>query len=60
MAEEYEKDLCVRGYRIYQDIWEAASIDTRELCNTHNSWYAVAVEKNSIIIGHLPRKVVHV
>ena len=24
MAEAYGKDLCVRGYHVYQDIWEAA------------------------------------
>ena len=62
IAKEYGKDLCVRGYHIYQDTWEAAVeemlVCSRELRNTHN-WYAVAVEKNSIVTGHLPRKVAH-
>ena len=44
-------------------IWEAAVgemlVCSRELCNTHDR-YAVGVEKNSIVIGQLPRKVAHV
>ena len=45
---------------IYQDIWETAVgemlVCFRELCNTHDQ-YAMTVEKNSIVIGHLPRNV---
>ena len=55
----------MRGYHVYQDIWEAAVgemlVFSMEPHNTYDQ-YAVAVEKNDIIIGHLhaPRKVVHV
>jgi hypothetical protein len=60
MATEYEKEFCVRGYHVYNDVWEAAAGETlvcvRELRNAHDR-YAVAVEKDGRIIGHLRRKV---
>ena len=46
MVAEYVK-LCVRGYHIYQDIWEAAVGETlvclRKPQNSHDR-HAVAVE----------------
>ena len=57
MAAEYRKGLCVRGYHVYNDVWEAAAGETlvcvREPRNAYDR-YAVAVEKDGRIIGHLP------
>ena len=51
MVAEYVK-LCVSGYHIYQDIWEAAVGKTlvclREPWNSHDR-YAVAVEMNATV-----------
>ena len=51
MVTEYVK-LCVRGYHIYHDIWEAAVGETlvclREPRNSHDR-HAVAVEMNGRI-----------
>ena len=58
--EECERVCCVRGYHIYKHIWEAVVGETvecqREPCNMKDR-YAVAVIKDGVIIGHLPRKV---
>ena len=58
MAEEYGKDLCVHDYRVTKIITQEAAVGellvfSREPCNTH----AVAVEKNGIVVRHIPRKV---
>ena len=56
----FEKDCCVRGYHIYQRVWDAAIgenlICRREPTNERDR-YAVAVTKDGTVIGHLPRKV---
>ena len=57
---EYEKKLCVRGYHVYKQIWNA-TIGEKLVCvidpsNSHNN-YAAAVEKDGTVIVHLPRKV---
>ena len=48
---------------VYKNIWEAAVGETlscvRESRNAHDR-YAVAVEKNSTVVEHLPRKDSHV
>ena len=58
--ETFERELCVRGYHVYQRIWMAAVGEVlhceREPTNSRNR-YAVAVKKDEIAIGHLPRKV---
>ena len=45
----------MRGYHVYNDIWEAAVGETlvciREPRNTHDR-YAVTVEKDGMVIGH--------
>ena len=50
MEEELVIELCVRGYHVYKDIWEAAIGEElpceRETRNT-NDRYAVAVKKDS-------------
>ena len=61
---EYEKVLCISGYFIYKDVWEARVGKTLECTsepgNTNNHQYAMAVEKKRTVIGHLPQKVSHV
>ena len=57
--DTHEIECCIRGYHIYQEVWEAA-IDEELVCrpergNAHD-WYAVAVMKNDLVVGHLPRK----
>ena len=50
--------VCVCGYHVYNDIWEAAVgevlVCVREPRNAYDK-YAVAVEKDGTTIGHLPK-----
>ena len=50
---------CIRGYHVYQEVWEAA-IDEELICRPERSnahdWYAVAVMKNDVVVGHVPSK----
>ena len=60
-AGEYEIEACcVRGYHVYQTIWLAA-IGEQLTCTREpghpTDRYAVAVIKDSTIIGHLPKKI---
>ena len=49
--------IYVRSYHVYQDIREGRNArEQHSICGR----YAVAVEKNGIVIGHLPRKVARV
>ena len=54
------KQLCVRGFHVFCNIWEAAIREVlyweRELGNAKDK-YAVAVKKDATVIGHLPRKI---
>lgn len=63
MEPEFERDCCVRRHHICQAIWEAA-VGEVLTCETESGnakdRYAVAVEKDGMIIGHLPRKVLRV
>ena len=51
-------ELCVRGYHLYKNIWEAAIGEElqceRETRNTKDR-YAVAVKKDGMVVGHLPK-----
>ena len=53
-------DSAVRGYHIYQDIWEANYGEllscTRETGNVFDP-FAVCVQKDGDIVGHVPRKI---
>ena len=53
-------DSAVRGYHIYQDIWEAnygkLLSCTRETGNAFDP-FAVCVQKDGDIVGHVPRKI---
>ena len=52
----YQKALCLRGYHMYKEIWEAATCETlvcvAEPANSHNRNTA-AIEKDRKVIGHL-------
>ena len=58
--DTYERACCVRGYHVYRHIWSAAVGEVlfceREPTNSRDR-YAVAVKKDEVAIGHLPRKV---
>ena len=59
--EVCEKNSCVRGYHIYKDIWDAV-IGEELQCERSPiieaiAGYAVAIKKDGIIIGHIPRKI---
>ena len=56
--KEYEHRCSVRGYHVYQTIWDTAVGEALECAteplNEHER-YSVAVEKDGVIVGHLPR-----
>ena len=57
--EEFERDSCIRGYHVYKEIWQAAVGEELECDREHGNTkdrYAVAVRRQGIVIGHLPRK----
>ena len=58
--ETHEVESAVRGYHIYKDIWSAAVGSTlscrQERFNPHDS-YAVAVIKDDVVVGHVPRNI---
>ena len=56
----FEKDYCVRGYHVYQLVWDGAfgeNLICRREPTNESDRYAVAVTKDGFVIGHLPRKV---
>ena len=60
--EVCERSSSVRGYHVYRTIWDAAIgedlVCEREPSNEQDK-YAVAIKKDGVIIGHLPRKISH-
>ena len=57
--ESVQKESCIRGYHIYQELWAAAigedlacQWERRNAADPH----AVAVIKDGTIVGHLPRR----
>ena len=56
--DSYEHDSCIRGYHIYQNIWNA-EVDEHFICEREplnpSDRYAVAVLKDDVVVGHLPR-----
>ena len=60
IREELERRCSMHGYHIYQTIWDTVVGETlecrRQPLNEHNR-YALAVIKDDMIIGYLPRKV---
>ena len=57
MASHFEKECCVRGYHVYQRVWDAAigeNLTCRREPTNESDRYAVAVMKDDTVIGHLP------
>ena len=58
--ESYSISLMVRGFHVYRDIWDVEEGEIlnciREISNPHDP-YAVAVVKNAVTVGHVPRKI---
>lgn len=59
-TETFSIEAMVRGYHVYQDIWDAAHGEElpcqREPMNSKDP-YAVAVVKSQVTVGHIPRKI---
>ena len=57
-THEFEYESCICGYHIYKDIWSSTVGEhltcERETLNSTDR-YTVAVLKDDVIIGHLPR-----
>lgn len=57
--ERFSFECMIRGYHVYKDIWLAVDGEIlecrRETGNGHDP-FAVAVLKEDVIVGHLPRK----
>ena len=60
VMDSYKVDCCIRGFHLYNIIWTPVIgeelICHREPSNTMDP-YAVSVIKDSITVGHLPRKI---
>ena len=57
---KYQLQWCVRGYHIYKEEWEAAvgeELKCEREKNNAKDPYAVAVVRENVIVGHLPRKI---
>ena len=57
---EYQLQWCVKGYHIYKEEWEAAvgeELKCEREKNNVKDPYAVAVVRENVLIGHLPRKI---
>ena len=56
----YERNSSIRGYHVYKDIWDGVigkELQCERQPDDGSDRYAVAVKKNDIVIGHLPRKI---
>ena len=58
--ERFSIDSCVRGYHVYNDIWEA-SVGEELPCHRKDGNptdpYAVAIKRSGVIVGHIRRKI---
>lgn len=56
----YRIRSCIRGYHVYRDVWTALIgeelIGSRQ-CKNSVDRYAVAVKKNTEIVGHIPKSI---
>ena len=56
----YQCDSCIRGYHIYRAIWNPTveeTLDCTQESSNPRDRYAVSVQKDGQIVGHLPRKI---
>ena len=59
----YEKESVVRGHHIYKAIWTPVigeELDVQTEDSNHHDQHAVAVVKDGVVIGHMPRLVAEV
>lgn len=57
--EEFQRES-FRGYHVYKDTWDAAlgeELQCQRETGNASDFYAVAVQKDGNIVGHLPRKI---
>ena len=58
--ETFQRESMVRGYHIYGEQWVAAvgeELECRRERGNPRDTYAVAVVRDDITVGHLPRKI---
>ena len=58
--KSFSTDSCVRGYHVYNDIWEA-SVGEELSCQCEDGksadHFAVAIKRSGVIVGHIPRMI---
>ena len=57
---EFRMTSCVRGYHVYQRVWEAVigeNLECERETSNEKDRYAVVAKKAETIIGHLPKKI---
>lgn len=57
--EERRKEMCIRGYHVYKEIWDAIVgeiLQCERETDNEKDRYAVAVKRRGRVVGHLPRK----
>ena len=60
MEDRCERNSCVCGYHIYMSTWDAIigkELPCERETGNERDRYSVAVKKDGMIIGHLPRKI---
>ena len=58
--ETFEKATCVRGYHVYNAVWEAVvgdELECRRETSNRVDRYAVVVVKDDTVVGHVPQKI---
>jgi hypothetical protein len=60
MAATYEFNSAIRGYHVYRDNWTPVEGEILKAQREHNNprdKYAIALLKESAIVGHVPREI---
>ena len=58
MEQLLERQCCIRSYHVYKEVWEAGfgeMLTCKSAPDDASDRYAVAVKKEGITVGHLPR-----
>ena len=58
IVKEYQHKSTVKGFHVYKEIWnpvEGEVLDTRMEPENPTDKYAVCIEKNGNVVGHLPK-----
>ena len=58
--KEYQHKSTVKGFHQYKEIWnpvEGEVLDTRTEPENPTDKYAVCIEKNGNVVGHLPKEI---